>query len=227
MNKHIVICCLVCISLFSCGGMNDPIQEYLDRGEVNYIGKVDSVITTGGKERIQFSWKLNTDPRIEACVITWNNAADSLIFPIDRSKVVDGRITTIFDNMKEGTYIFKMYHTGKKGYNSMKQEVVGKVYSDIYQQSLTPRKILKKALSKGQVEISWGNAENSLKVNFFYTNNIGNKVTREILPQEQKTVLTDCTSGSEFTYETVYLPEENALDSFSVLSEVQHFPSDK
>lgn len=227
MNKHIAICCLLCAFLCSCGGMNETIQEFLDKGEVNYLGKVDSAVVAGGKDRIQFSWKLNPDPRIEVCIITWNDAADSLIYPIDRSKAVNGRITTVFNDMKEGTYVFNMYHAGKKGYNSMKQEVVGKVYGNEYQKSLTPRKMLKMAIVTENVELNWGNAENSKLVNLRYTNIDGKEIVREILPLEVKTVVTDFVLGGEFTYETIYLPEEEALDTFSVISEVQHFPTVK
>lgn len=35
--------------LASCSGMNDIIQDYLDRGEINYIGRPDSLLSTGGK----------------------------------------------------------------------------------------------------------------------------------------------------------------------------------
>lgn len=46
-------------SLFftSCTGMNDIIQEYLDRGEINYIGKTDSIYAVGGKkESLSNGW---------------------------------------------------------------------------------------------------------------------------------------------------------------------------
>lgn len=225
MNKHIAIYCLMCMFLLSCGGMNDPIQEYLDKGEVNYIGRVDSVVTAGGKERIQFSWKINTDPRIEKCIICWNNGNDSIIFPIDRNKIVNGRITTVFDNMKEGTYVFNMYHTGQKGYNSIKQEVVGKVYGDLYKESLAPRKIKKIAAFKEQAEINWSSAEASLMLNLHYVNNKGNKIIKEVLPSEEKTIINDYSPGSKFSYETSFLPDENALDTFIVQSDVLKFPS--
>lgn len=225
MNKHILIYSLICMFLLSCGGMNDPIQEYLDKGEVDYIGKVDSVITAGGNGRILFSWKINADPRIEECVICWNNGADSLIYPIDKSKLVNGRVSTIFDNMKEGTYVFNMYHTGKNGYNSVKQEVVGQVYGDLYKETLTPRKIKKVAAFKEYAEINWSSAEASLKVNLHYVNNIGNKIIKEVLPSEEKTIINDYSPGSKFSYETSFLPDINALDTFFVESDVLKFPS--
>lgn len=225
MNKHILIYCFVCLLLLSCQGMNDPIQEYLDRGEVNYIGKVDSVITSGGNGRILFSWRVNADPRIEACVICWNNGADSIIYPIDKSKLVNNRISSIFNNMKEGTYVFNMYHSGKSGYNSVKQEVVGKVYGDLYKETISARKIKKVTTFKDKAEINWSNAEGALKVNLYYVNHKGNKIIKEVLPSEEKTILDDYTLGGEFNYETLYLPEENALDTFRVQSDMLKFPS--
>lgn len=224
MNKHTVIYCLLFFTLLSCGGMNDPIQEYLDRGEVNYLGKVDSAIAGGGNGRIQISWKINADPRIENCVISWNNQQDSLIYIIDRSKIVGGRIYATFDNMKEGSYVFMMYHTGKKGYNSVKQEVLGKVYGSLYQQTLVPRKIRKVSIIKENAEIEWSNAENSYQVNLQYINNKDKKITKVILSAEQKTVINDYTPGGEFIYETLFLPDEDAIDTFVVTSEILKFP---
>lgn len=215
----------MCMFLLSCGGMNDPIQEYLDRGEVDYIGKVDSVVTAGGNGRIRFSWKVNADPRIEQCVICWNNGTDSLIYPIDKSKLVNGRISAIFNNMKEGTYVFNMYHTGKNGYNSVKQEVVGKVYGDLYKETITARKIKKVTAFKEYVEINWSSAEGALKVILYYTNNKGNTIIKEVVPSDEKTIINSYSPGGEFNYETLYLPEENALDTFRIQSNILKFPS--
>ncbi|WP_286084320.1 DUF4998 domain-containing protein [Parabacteroides goldsteinii] len=56
--------------------MNDIIEEYLDRGEINYIGRPDSVTCDGGLYRVKLTWKVGKDVRIESCKIFWNMGAD-------------------------------------------------------------------------------------------------------------------------------------------------------
>ena len=74
MNRKYGLYVLLSFLLASCSGMNDIIQEYLDRGEINYIGKTDSIYAIGGKNRITFKWIVNADPRIEKnvyCLAKW------------------------------------------------------------------------------------------------------------------------------------------------------------
>ena len=78
MKAVIIICSLLAVLFVSCDGMNDNIKEYLDRGEIAYIGKADSVTTAGGINRIKLLWKINSDPRITSCKILWNDKQDSV-----------------------------------------------------------------------------------------------------------------------------------------------------
>lgn len=223
MNKYITIYCLALLLLTSCGGMNDNIDEYLNRGEVNYIGKVDSVQSRAGNKRIQLNWLVNTDPRIEGCKIYWNDRLDSLYFPINRNQIVNGRISTVFE-IKEGRYIFDMHHVGEQGYQSIKEEVIANVYGENYESTLTPRRIIDVVPTKGQVAINWRSADQLSFVNFVYKNNKSQNIIRLIPASEMRTVITDYLPGSEFSYETCYLPEINALDTFKVQAVILTFP---
>lgn len=224
MNKYMIIGSLICLYLSACGGMNDNIEEYLNRGEVNYLGKVEQVLTVGGNKRIKISWLVNTDPRIESCKIFWNNWSDSLSYPIDRNQLDSGRFSVILDNINEGMYVFNIHHEGTKGYQSINQEVVGDVYGERYQTSLNPRRIKEIITLKGLVEINWKNAEESFLSRFYYTNNKGVEAVLDIPASEMKTIITDCQFGGTFTYTTFYLPKEQALDTFSVDAAPMSFP---
>ncbi len=227
MKKDLITYTFILISIFitSCEKMNDNIEKYLDRGEINYIGRVDSVFTFGGKERIGFSWKVGPDPRIEFCKIYWNNNRDSIIYEIDRTQLQNGFVHEIFDQMEEGTYVFNMYHTGSKGYKSIKYEVIGHVYGEQYQASLTPRKIKEVIAYKEKVEIIWNNPEDSHSLILNYTDSSGEINILEVLSSVDTTAITDYKAGGEFSYITNYLPEENAIDQFTVQSEKMNFPS--
>ncbi len=225
MNKYNIFYCFISLLFFSCDGMNDNIKDYLKAGELNYIGRVDSAVASGGNGRLQLTWKINTDPRIEACKVYWNNKEDSVILPIDKSQIVDGRFSAILDNMKEGAYIFNMQHIGTKGVPSILREVVGVVYGELYQSSLSPRQIKNVVSLKEQAEIEWRVAEEEVQgVTFYYTSKESVIKQIEIPSSETKTIIPDYLPGGEYYYDTFCLPGENAIDLFKVESGVKNFP---
>lgn len=225
MKTGIIIYSLLALLLLSCDGMNDNIEEYLDRGEVNYLGRVDSASAIGGKERILFTWQPGKDPRIEECLITWNERQDSVIVPVDLSQIDEnGYFSVVIGDFKEGTYVFNMYHLGKKGYPSIKHEVVGKVYGEKFQASLYPRGMKEIVVKDEKVKLSWGTATDSCRVMLSYPDISGKMQSLAISALEDSTLIDNYKPGGEFTYRTYYLPETNALDEFFVDSDKMQFP---
>ena len=98
----------------SCKGMNDNIEEYLNRGELNYLGRPDSAYVLGGNGRVNIIWKINDDPRITGATIIWNdldNNKQQQEYPINRNALVNSYATVPL-TIPEGTYVFKIVHTG-------------------------------------------------------------------------------------------------------------------
>ena len=75
------------ILLWSCDGMYDNVNTYYNEGETNYIAKADSVSTKAGHNRVQFTWKVNTDPRIKNLNVTWDDGAKEVTIPIEFSSL--------------------------------------------------------------------------------------------------------------------------------------------
>jgi hypothetical protein len=210
--------------LASCSDMNDNIKEYVERGEVDYIGKTDSVRTAGGRNRIQISWRVNKDPRIESAVIYWNDRADSAVFPIDRSKLVDDSIAVILNNIAEGMYVFSVYHTGQ-GHRSIVSEVSGTVYGDRYQSSISIRRMVDITAYVGGGEIDWSFAnETVVKTVFVYDASSGKKDSVVVHPDSVKTVFGSYAMGGKYKAITYHAPEPNALDLFAVEDDEGQFP---
>jgi hypothetical protein len=210
------------LALASCGGMNDNIEEYLARGEVNYLGKVDSVQVTGGRERVRITWQLNSDPRIEDLRVYWNDKdenRDSTVFAVDRSALVNGFMSVTLD-VPEGYYIFNLYHTGAKGYRSVGKEVTGRAYGSVYQSTLSARQVKSITEFVDRIALAWdlpgdGEARSVLH----YVSAAGEPVELVISPGENRTVLTDYTPNSIYTVTSYYLPEPDAPDEFDVTSD--------
>jgi hypothetical protein len=220
--------------LSACGGMNDNIQEYLDRGEINYVGRPDSARTFGGNGRINIQWTVNDDPRIENATVFWTdkqNKLQSADFAIDRNRLQNGYMSVVM-NLDESSYAFKIVHTGTKGYASIATEVTGNVYGENYQATIAPRRIAKAVAFKDRVELTWAAAEKEVsRITITFRNSSGSEQTIEISPEETLTSLPDYEPLSRYSWTTYYLPEEGALDEFSVTAEntfpVAEYPLDK
>src|SRR4051812_45242134 len=65
----------IVIVFMDCSDMNDLHQPFLDRGEITYAAKVDSVATHLGKNRIQFELIVKSQ-RIKTVRIYWNDYMD-------------------------------------------------------------------------------------------------------------------------------------------------------
>jgi hypothetical protein len=203
--------------------MNDNIEGYLARGEVNYLGKVDSVKVAGGKEKIRITWQPNSDPRIEELKIYWNDKddkRDSTVFPVDRSALdANGFMSVTFD-IPEGYYIFNLYHTGVKGYRSVGKEVTGRAYGSAYQSTLNARQVKGITEYVDRMVISWDlPGDGEAHSVFHYISAAGESAELMILPDESRMVLTDYTPNSTYTVTSYYLPEPDAPDEFDVTSD--------
>jgi hypothetical protein len=233
MKKQVSLSLIFVVSLLlaSCAGMNDGIQDYLDRGEINYIGKVDSVVAIGGNNRIQFRWKLSEDPRIERCAIYWNSIdslvhRDSATFSIDRNALDANGYMSVSFPIPEGSYTFTLYHTGTKGYRSVREEVEGLVYGEQYRSTIAARRVSNISTLFDRAVIDWKTADDSeTGTTLYYFTSSGQAASKFIPSTEKQTVLMDFKLGSEIFVTSTHLPEPDALDEFEVSSEKMLIPS--
>src|SRR5687768_1434714 len=78
----------VSVALVSCSKWDDY-KKYTEAGETIYTGKMDSVKTFPGNQRIKITGLLSADPKITKCKIFWNNGADSVIYSITKGVGID------------------------------------------------------------------------------------------------------------------------------------------
>ena len=210
--------------LWSCDRMYDNANVYYSEGETNYIAKVDSVSTNAGHNRVQLTWKVNTDPRIKNLNVTWDDGAHEVTLPIDFSRLDANRYyTVILEDVAEGEHIFKMYHTGN-GDVSIPTEAEANSYGERYLAGLTPRPIRSVTLKSGKVTIEWRAVVENCDVVITYSKAGGGTSTLSVSPSELSTVIGDALPGGAYSYTSTYLPEEGAIDSFVVESGPMTFP---
>lgn len=203
------------ITFTSCSGMNDTIEEYLDRGEINYIGKVDSATCDGGLYRVKLTWKVGKDVRIENCKISWNMGTDSLVYPIDKKNLVNGYASVEIPLEEEGEYVFNLVQMGEKGFPSIPQEVIGSVYGDKYISSLMPRSIRSVVIENNVATLTIGGGDGCSYSEVLYVDHKGKNKTIRVEPDVSSIAINDYTFGGDFTVKSYYKPEENAIDLFA------------
>ena len=204
-------------ALSSCNDMNDNIDQYLSGGETIYIAKSDSVKLYPGKNRflVQFWIK---DPRAVTMDIQWNQGKSSQQVAIAKGHDITEPIEAYVENLEDGDYTIKLVTMDVHGNKSVPDEYSVIVYGATYQSMLMTRTVKAKAVSGSDVTITWGNSYSSQEVgvNVYYTDTSGAAKSVSLLSAElgSKTTLKNVDVTKEISYETVYLPSENAIDYF-------------
>jgi hypothetical protein len=219
--KNLFLMALIAVCLTGCAKMNDKHDEFLARGETVYIGKVDSVRSFPGKERLLMKYWIS-DPRAKNITIYWDvNDSQSREIPVPAHAPSDA-LEVLFDganSLPEGSYTFHWVSSDQHENKSMPFEKIAAVYGALYQEKLLNRRILETIPDDdaGQLTIKWAAAssEEETGIELQYTTT-GGEVRNNRYPASLLTTLTlddiDFTKG--VTYRTLYIPEPTAIDTF-------------
>jgi hypothetical protein len=232
----------------SCEKMDATYKDFLNGGEIVYNGKPELLQVFSGNKRVKLKWYIVSDPKITSAKIFWNNPGqidgdpivpgqrpagrDSVVITVQRGSGTDS-VQTYIDRLKEGIYTFTVFMYDGKGHSSVKAEVIGDVYGDNYQGSITNRPLDMPQLNilngKSDLYIPWyGVAQQAVRIDLIYTNTAG------LLKTVQKTKIPNPAdarrgmiwldrdtlfnfkdaAGAKLRFRTAYLPEETAIDTF-------------
>jgi hypothetical protein len=213
----------VCL-IMACSKMEDTYAEFIKDGEIVYTGRVDSLKVYPGRNRIQLSWLLISDTKITRCKVFWNDGADMLEIPVQRSAGID-TITVMLTGMAERTYTFDVFTYDNDGHSSIKSDTIGAVYGDVFAASLFNRPLKSVAFSADTARLEWAGASaQSESVQLNYIDNTNTPRTIVVPRLESKTNLPKFKKGNSFQYRTLYLPEKNAIDTFFTAYESRLVP---
>ena len=102
---NILILCSILCFFYSCNGMLDGIQPYLDEGEKIYVGKLDSLKAFTGKNRIKIEGKMMYGVNQVKCVISYKDPITLeekfKEFPIERTEPRE-TFEFMLENLTEG-----------------------------------------------------------------------------------------------------------------------------
>ncbi|MEC3878306.1 DUF4998 domain-containing protein [Parapedobacter sp. 10938] len=199
--------------LSSCDKMNDIQQEYAERTEKVYLGKVDSIEYNPGFGRAKITWYISADPKIEQTIIYWNMRQDSLVKEVVRSESGVYKDSVILENLPEGSTLFEFRNVNDRGeyslYSSASVSVWGLEFGDglrarrlqafdydyqqaIYNLTLSPSAI----------------GDSVLFSEITYINNLSVEKTVKIERDINEVALADFPDGGDFQFRTVFFPPQ-------------------
>lgn len=197
-----------------CEKMEDTYKQFYQDGETVYVGKADSLITRPGKNRIELSWLLLSDPKVTSYKVYWNNRSDSVIGVVHKTAEID-TVSVLFHELEENIYHFEVIHYDKNGNSSIVASTVGQVFGENYQQSLLQRRLLSASRDRRDVAFEWDEAEMEvIGVELEYVNQENNSLKHFIGDDIIFDTLKNVKRDEEILYRTAFLPAPNAIDTF-------------
>lgn len=207
------------VAAAACTDMDDYLK-YTGGKELIYTGKVDSAQARAGNNRVVITGLLISDPKITKLKIYWNTRQDSLIKDIERSAGVDSLAIPI--PLPEGRYNFEMITYDAVGNASVTVFESGSSYGATYQDALINRPIKSaEALGFNEVRVDMYNSdETALFTEIVYTN-VDDEVKVVRVPSDiARVTLSDIKNQTKFSYQTYYLPEVAAVDTFKAVPQI-------
>lgn len=212
MKKRIyynIIAILIVLLSTSCRDMNSTYIEYLEGGEIVYVSKADSLKVYPGKNRVMLSWIPGVDNKAIKAMIYWNYGEDSLEYIIDRYSTHP--TVDVIIPLNEGTYTFDVYTFDAKGNKSVKSSVQGSSYGIQYQSNIFNIEMK----SSYYRTIYWYDSPQGACGTEVVYKDKNNSYKTIITPETSKTTLIpDFQYASEIKYRTMYIPQENSIDTF-------------
>jgi hypothetical protein len=223
INSLLILACIL-FAVTGCEKMNDRHREYLENGEIIYIGKVDSLHAFSGDERILFRYWIS-DPRVKTLTVSWSLGKESLEIDIPShspEEYFDVYIGKNEKNIAEGSHTFNWIARDQHGNRSIMFENGANVYGSRYRSRLTNRPLLGAEAEGTDVTMTWGGMTDDDEVGIVvnYTGTDGAAVTGNYTSGELTSpiVLSGVKLDAPVTYQTLYLPEVTAIDTFSSTS---------
>jgi len=200
---------LVCMT--ACEDVNSKHQKYLDAGETQYIGKVDSVEVWGGKEKAKFTWQINTDPRIVSTIIYWNNRNDMEEVPVNRIQPGVMNMEAIINVAERAAVNFELVTMDEDGNYSIPVLKSTQIYGPNYISQLDNRK-MSAVFDGNSLTINWGIVESSSVqyttvryTDYSDTSNPTDKSVR-VENDDNQTLIEGVRGGDKLNIVTTYMP---------------------
>lgn len=194
----------------------DDQRRPVDTSETIAVAKADSIVVHGGNERIEITWRLQSDANVHSYKVSWyrNNKSDFIEKEIQKA---NGRhvLHVMFDKMEEGDYYFEIRMYDEQGNVSPKATVTGKVYGSSYRSSLQKCTFSNIKRIGDDIEVrGLPTPDNFIGVEVRYQNANGDSIVHFTPVASGLDTIEGLPTNQPFRYRSAYLPEPTAIDTF-------------
>lgn len=209
--------CSIALLISACTPMDYYYKDLVKKADRVYTGKTDSVWTMPGRERMQIAWIAPADPVAQQVRIFWNNGQDSITAEVG-SHGDTGKV--IIPNLEEMRYTFNVITLGTDGNHSLPVELTDEVYGERFQSTLRNRVLRQASLTPDSIILSWFEefSETMVHTDVYYQSLSGETKKIRMLPSENDTTLYDMDPNQEITFQSYFLPDSAAIDTFTTES---------
>lgn len=213
---------LICLVAYSCENVNDLHRPYMENGEIDYIGRIDSMSTHGGRGRIEFRCYL-ADSRATSLNISWQQGEnDSTVTVQIPEHNAEESFSFILGNeeapISENSHTFTFISNNEAGITSIPYRKFGNIYGEKYRSTLADRQIVNFTIEENNFSAQFSPPVNHTDKGIIltYTDTEGqtHKMTYSDDELVNQVTLQNVNFENTISYQTRYLPEENALDTF-------------
>lgn len=207
------LCCTSAM-LLSCSKWDDY-KKHIETGEILYTGKLDSAKIFSGKERIQVYGLLNSDPKIVALKVFWNEMKDSMVYEIKPATMDTFRQEI---QMPEGIRPFMIRTYDAKGNISVPMTITGVSYGDAYRRKLSNRAINEVTFGAGFASVIWEQLDMSIGGQYTELEYIDSGVLKKMMipVTEDTTILPGLDTSTTIRFRTIFKPQPTSIDTFQV-----------
>lgn len=218
MQRAFIISALFTL-LVACSKMDEYRDKYMANGSIVYPGKMDSVKAYSGKNRAEITGLFTSDPKITKYKVFWNSRQDSIEVAVQRTTGVDTASVYIPD-LPEGLMSFEIRTYDAHGNISIPVTTSANIYGELYQSALINRAIANAEMQDdGSALITWADVSSdagTVTMRVQYTDNGGvahDTIFNSVLT-DMKSSLPSFKKGTAISYQTAYLPNTTAIDTF-------------
>ncbi len=198
---------MVLFFMAACSPMDDNYKQFIEDGPITYIARLDEtqVQVIGERERINFVWPKQHDPRGKKAIIYWSSRAGK--YEVDVNPAEETSIYVA--PLDEGSYIFEVFIVDDQGNFSTPASLSGNVYGSIYESYLINRNITGNTQSGTNRKITYTKVvdETMIGTDFeWIQDGSATPLTASIDASELTGTLNNF-KASSFRYRTRYIPE--------------------
>ncbi len=203
--------------LCGCKDLTEIHQTYLDRGEIIYLARPDTVTAGQGYQKIQLKWNPGVNQEIEGTVIYWNDRTDSLVHAVTS---IRGKEAVVISNLQERIYVFELVNLASNGIRSLPTEVSKMVLGEEYVNALFPATFTYAYdETETRLVITWGKTDETLRYSRVKYTALSDGSVKEVVwsPSDGTiTVIDDFDAGTGKTLEVCsgYRPDGDAFEDF-------------